>query len=103
MHHAKLALRCLDVVGTHDPPFNICNLGSSYEFDDIPGLAQRVNNAISEEMFYACRYWGPHLLLAEISSNLLDALYDFLSVRLLLWMEVMNLKQCISAGVGVLH
>ncbi|KAF8593878.1 WD40 repeat-like protein, partial [Ceratobasidium sp. AG-I] len=47
--------------------------------------------------------WGSHLVLAERSPNLLDALYNFLSLRLLLWIEIMNLKRCISTGVGVLR
>ena len=87
-----------------NPPFNICDLESSYVFDkDVPGLDQRVKTAISDEMLYACRYWGPHLMLTDISLELLGDLGNFLSTRLLLWMEVMNLKQHMSTGVGVLH
>ncbi|KAF8607918.1 hypothetical protein BDV93DRAFT_542055 [Ceratobasidium sp. AG-I] len=103
-HNALLAHRCFGLIEMRNPPFNICDLESSYVFDkDVPDLDRRVETIISDEVFYAYRYWGPHLVLANPLSNLLDALHDFLSVRLLLWMEVMNLKQCISTGVGVLH
>ncbi|KAF8593498.1 hypothetical protein BDV93DRAFT_399154, partial [Ceratobasidium sp. AG-I] len=103
-HNALLAQRCFDIIGMRNPPFNICDLESSFVLDkDVPNLDIRVKTAISDEMFYACQYWSPHMVLAEASSELLDALRDFLSVRLLLWMEVMNLRQCMSDGVGILH
>ncbi|KAF8594417.1 hypothetical protein BDV93DRAFT_166894, partial [Ceratobasidium sp. AG-I] len=94
-HHSLLARRCFEVIGAHNPPFNICGLESSYVFDtDVADLKQRAETAISDVMFYACRYWGTHLVLAEVSPDLVNSLYKFLSLRLLLWMEVMNLKQC---------
>ena len=103
-HHRLLAKQCFYLVGTHRLPFNICNLESSYVFDkDVLKLDQRVETAISATTFYACRFWGPHLVNTGPSPDLVIALHDFLSVRLLLWMEIMNLKQCMSAGVGVLH
>ena len=71
--------------------------------DFIPGLDQRVETAISSEMFYACQHWGPHIVLGVASQQLLNDLHEFLSTRLLLWMEVMNLKRRMSTGVGVLH
>ncbi|KAG9079709.1 hypothetical protein FRC06_007572 [Ceratobasidium sp. 370] len=102
--NARLAQLCFDHINIPSPPFNICNLESSYVFDkDVPDLDARVKKAISEELFYACRYWGAHLQSAKESHHLAGMLLEFLSNRLLLWMEVMNLKRCIYDGRGFLH
>lgn len=104
VQNGLLAQRCFELMRTPAPPFNICSLESSYVFDkDVPDIDQKIKTAISDEMFYACRYWGAHLMHEEPSLSLMDCLHDFFSVRLLLWMEVMNLKECMPAGVKVLH
>jgi hypothetical protein len=103
-HNGILAQLCFDMMKTPNPPFNICGLESSYLFDkDVPNLDEKVDNNISKELYYACRYWGTHFELSKTSEDLVCALYDFLSVRLLLWMEVLNLKQSIHAGAGILY
>jgi WD40 repeat protein len=103
LHNGLLAQKCFDTMKIPDPPFNICGLESSYIFDrDVPNLQKRVESAISKELLYACRYWGAHLELTEALQYLVDELIDFLSVRLLLWMEVMNLKQYMNLGARML-
>jgi hypothetical protein len=93
----------LDVISTPDLPFNICRLESSYILDkDDLGLAERVDQLISTELFYACQYWGSHLGLADGSADAFSALYAFILTRLLLWMEVMSLMRRIHVGVAVL-
>ncbi|KAG9077441.1 hypothetical protein FS749_010669 [Ceratobasidium sp. UAMH 11750] len=102
--NARLAQLCFDQINIPSPPFNICNLESSYVFDeDVPDLANRVEKAISEGLFYACRYWDAHVRSAKESEHIASMLFDFLSNRLLLWMEVMNLKGCIFDGRTMLH
>jgi hypothetical protein len=101
--NARFAQLCFDTLKIPDPPFNICGLESSYMFDkDVPDLTERVNKAIPKELFYACRYWGAHLELAEASPLLIGELHDFLSVRFLFWMEILNLKQCIHTAPRLL-
>jgi hypothetical protein len=103
LRHGQLARLCFDVMKKPHPPFNICNLGSSYLFDnDVPGIDKVVDRVVSGALFYACRYWGAHIELGEPSPDLVSALGDFLSVRLLLWMEVLNLKRCMHTGVTCL-
>jgi hypothetical protein len=98
-----LAQACFDMIDITDPPFNICRLESSYLLDkDVHDLPERISDSISNELFYACRYWGSHLSLAGDRKELLSPLRHFLSVRLLLWMEVMNLEQCIHDGARLL-
>ncbi|KAG8724161.1 hypothetical protein FRC09_000055 [Ceratobasidium sp. 395] len=96
-HNAILTKWCFQLIGAPDPPFNICDWESSFVLDkDVPGLGGRIKRQISGELFYACRYWGTHLRLATISPSLRDQIHRLLSTRLLLWMEVMNLKQCLQ-------
>ncbi|KAG8724872.1 hypothetical protein FRC09_012783, partial [Ceratobasidium sp. 395] len=102
-HNSRFAQACFDRIKGLSPPFNICNLESSYISDhDVPDLYHKLDRAIPQHLSYACRSWGKHLLLAIRSETLLNELYDFLSIRLLLWMEIMNLKQEIHTAVDML-
>ncbi|KAG8791779.1 hypothetical protein FRC12_008122 [Ceratobasidium sp. 428] len=103
-HHAQMAQQCFTLIKIPNPPFNICNLESSYLFDDeVPGIDERVDQAISQALVYACRYWAAHIDLTDHSHDYSQLLYEFLSERLLLWMEVMNLKKKLWEGVDALH
>ncbi|KAG9122790.1 hypothetical protein FRC07_000675, partial [Ceratobasidium sp. 392] len=98
-HHLKLAERCFSLINSSNPPFNICHLKSSYLLDeDVPNLDEIVDRNISKELFYACRYWSTHLALGARAPLLQNAIQNFLSARLLLWMEVMNLKRCLRSN-----
>ncbi|KAF8705852.1 WD domain, G-beta repeat, partial [Rhizoctonia solani] len=77
--------------------FNICNLETTSRFDrDIPDLEARLIEHISSGLFYACRYWGGHLYDCKPADELVEMVDEFLRHRLLFWMEVMNLKNCIG-------
>ncbi|KAG8724104.1 hypothetical protein FRC09_000317 [Ceratobasidium sp. 395] len=103
-HHARMAQQCFYLIKVPNPPFNICNLESSYLLDEeVPDLDQRICKAISQALLYACRYWAAHLGLGDHSHDLLALLYEFLSERLLLWMEVMSLKQHMWEGADALR
>lgn len=83
--------------------FNICNLASSFIPDtSVEGLGDRADKTISAALSYACRYWGIHLQQAAISDELCTMLEEFLSNRLLFWMEVLNLKRHIAIGAEML-
>ncbi|KAG8724394.1 hypothetical protein FRC09_019196 [Ceratobasidium sp. 395] len=100
-HHATLTRRCLDLIETVNPPFNICGLDCPFSLDeDVHDLDQTIERRISGELFYACRYWSTHLELAARTQDLRSDIRTILSTRLLLWMEVMNLKRCLW-DVGV--
>ncbi|KAG8777493.1 hypothetical protein FRC12_000360 [Ceratobasidium sp. 428] len=103
-HNARLAQLCFNQINIPSPPFNICQLESSYLFNkDVPGLDTRINKAISTDLLYACRYWGKHLRLAKDEQKLASMLLQFLSERLLLWMEVMSLKAVFSEGLMMMY
>ncbi|KAG8709525.1 hypothetical protein FRC11_005476 [Ceratobasidium sp. 423] len=85
--------------------FNICNLESSFVPDDrVPNLKNRIEDSISPTLFYACRFWGNHPQETHVpnSDELQNILRDFLTARLLFWMEVLNLSKCIGMGASTL-
>ncbi|CAE6536272.1 unnamed protein product [Rhizoctonia solani] len=99
-HNRILAEHCLERIHRNQLQFNICGLESSYIPDDkVPDIEQRMNNAISSDLLYACRFWGDHVEAGRCASTLAVRLRDFLSTRLLLWMEVLNLTKHMRFGV----
>ncbi|KAG8718952.1 hypothetical protein FRC08_003986 [Ceratobasidium sp. 394] len=103
-NRALLARSCFAVFDTASPAFNVCNLNSSYLLDrEVPCIDERVNESISGPMWYASRHWATHLKLAGALEDHLSLLHKFLSRRLLLWMEVVNLKHYNSQAVELLN
>ncbi|QRV75508.1 WD repeat-containing protein [Ceratobasidium sp. AG-Ba] len=102
-HNETLAKYCLHHINQLIP-FNICSLESSYLFDrDVDGLENKIRETISEEVFYGCCYWSIHIIAAKVSESLAGLIFKFLSERLLLWMEIMNLKNVFARGAQILH
>ncbi|CAE6412495.1 unnamed protein product [Rhizoctonia solani] len=98
--HYRLAEYCLKRVKRIQLEFNICGLVSSYVEDEkVPNIEQRVASAIPLELFYACRYWADHVNAGQCISRVAEELYDFLSTKLLVWMEVLNLRNQMSVGM----
>lgn len=103
-NHRRLAQACFETIKTNKPQFNICGLESSFKLDeDVTDLEERVDQAVSPQLFYACRYWVAHLELSERHVDLNGPLLDFLSVRLLLWMEVLNVKKSMHLGARIIQ
>ncbi|KAF8704283.1 WD domain, G-beta repeat, partial [Rhizoctonia solani] len=103
-NHESLARVCLEAIKSNDPQFNIGGIKSSYYPDEeIADIAERVDGAITQELFYSCRNWANHVQLAEKCDELEKLVYDHLSIRLLLWMEILNLKKCIDMGVTIMY
>ncbi|KDN44163.1 hypothetical protein RSAG8_05636, partial [Rhizoctonia solani AG-8 WAC10335] len=99
-HNRKLAEHCLGCIQRAQPQFNICGLESSYLSDQmVPDIEERVAKAIPSDLLYACRYWADHVETGKCALKLLVELRDFLSMRLLVWMEVLNLTKQMKTGV----
>ncbi|KEP48446.1 putative vegetative incompatibility protein HET-E-1 [Rhizoctonia solani 123E] len=99
-HNCILAQHCLERIKRTKPQFNICGLESSYLPDDmVPNIEERVADAISFDLLYACRYWADHVGAGECVLALAVDLQDFLSTRLLIWMEVLNLNKQMRTGI----
>ncbi|QRV90210.1 Vegetative incompatibility protein HET-E-1 [Ceratobasidium sp. AG-Ba] len=102
-HNETLAKYCLHHINQLTP-FNVCSLESSYLFDrDVDGLENKIRETISEEVFYGCCYWSIHTIAAKVSESLAGLIFRFLSERLLLWMEIMNLKNVFARGAQILY
>ncbi|KAL5634302.1 hypothetical protein ACGC1H_006196 [Rhizoctonia solani] len=94
MHHITLAHACLQQIKSSPVQFNICGIESSYLLDDeIIDLPQRADRAIAPALLYACCHWIAHLELCGNTVDFLEPVLDFLSTRLLLWMEVLNVTR----------
>ncbi|KAF7374041.1 WD40 repeat-like protein [Mycena sanguinolenta] len=85
---------CLAIMNT-SLQFNICNLTSSFLLDeDDKGLPERVATNIGSVLRYACQYWAAHLISVHDSQDvqqLSGALLEFCHLKVLFWMEAMNL------------
>ncbi|KAB5587978.1 hypothetical protein CTheo_8580 [Ceratobasidium theobromae] len=101
-HSQVLAGQCFNIMGDQ-LRFNICHLESSFVFDrDVNDLQDRIVKYISPPLSYACRHWANHLRFSIFSEELCSMLYEFLSTRLLFWMELLNLKGIMGVGVEAL-
>jgi len=99
-HSEVLANFCFDLMKAQ-LRFNICKLESSFVFDeDVLDLQDRIKEFISPALSYACRYWGEHLRKGNFTDTV--KLVDFLTHRLLLWMEVLNLERGMATGTDTL-
>ena len=93
MHHRLLADACFRCM-KDGLRFNAANIPSSFGFDvDNPMLADAVKENISPVLEYSCRNWSYHISATAsiIPDGLLYNIWDFLQLRALFWIEVMNL------------
>ncbi|KAF4609717.1 hypothetical protein D9613_011997 [Agrocybe pediades] len=101
-HNTKLAHSCFDVM-CKELHFNMCDLESSYHFDeDVLDLKEKIQANISVALLYACKYWSDHLVHCDLTSSIHYRLIEYLKFRLLFWMEVLNLTKSISIGSKLL-
>ncbi|KAH7304623.1 hypothetical protein B0J17DRAFT_773974 [Rhizoctonia solani] len=103
-YHSVMCRACFHAIKNHIPQFNICALESSfYPEKEVIDIDKRTNNSISAGMYYACRHWAAHLERSGQAADLETLLEDFLSARLLLWMEVLNLTRRMNEGPRLLQ
>jgi len=100
IHHLSLASGCFQVMH-RDLKLNICGIETSYcRNKEIPGIEERINQAITPVLMYASQYWADHLESGFLSTSdspaLADAVIDFINNRLLYWIEVFSLKDRMS-------
>ena len=98
------ALRCFelmssflkrDMAGIRDPTL----LNS-----EVEGFEQKVWDAISSELRYACLYSTAHLSCVEYGDEVvMQAVKDFSMRSLLWWFEAMSLIRSIPSVAGMIH
>jgi hypothetical protein len=92
-HNSILARRCFCIMMS-DLRFNICDLPSSFLLDsEVPELNRLVQKNIDNILKYCSRYWAQHLVRAAGNDHddLRTCMQDFLVIRVLFWIEAMNL------------
>ncbi|KIM24262.1 hypothetical protein M408DRAFT_76226 [Serendipita vermifera MAFF 305830] len=99
----SLALCCLNTMKQH-LKFNICDLESSYvRNQDVPNLAQRVDECIPPYLSYSSRYWTTHLADTPFNNDIRNGVKYFMDYQFLWWLETMSLLKRISIGPNMLH
>jgi hypothetical protein len=72
-------------------------IASSFLFDSDSRavLTEKVNKNVSDVLKYSCRHWIHHLPPPQLfdTADLCHTLSDFLEIRVLFWIEAMNLLQ----------
>jgi hypothetical protein len=96
-HHSLLGNSCFCIMKSEKSGlrFNMGNITSSFLFDrDNPvALSEQVNQNISAVLSYSSRHWTHHLPSPQLvdTNNLCCCISEFLQIRVLFWIEAMNL------------
>jgi hypothetical protein len=93
-HSQRLALLCLLVL---NESIREGIPGAGYLVGDNsvnPGIPEIAEGQISEEVWYACRFWPDHIVDVEspVSVEFIAALRNLLSTKIVLWMEIVTAK-----------
>jgi len=89
-HHARLVRSCFRIMRSH-LRFNICDLPSSFLLDsEVPDLNSRIRANIGDSLRYSCLHWAQHLAQTSNDDGRTE-IRDFLQLRVLFWIEAMNL------------
>ena len=96
-HHSFLGQSCFCIMKSEKfgLRFNMGNITSSFLFDrdNSVELSEQVNQNISAVLRYSCRHWTHHLPSPQLidTDNLRRCISEFLEIRVLFWIEAMNL------------
>ncbi|QRW17439.1 peptidase C14 [Rhizoctonia solani] len=101
-HSQLLAERCFEVM-EEQLRFNICSLETSFIPDrEVQDLEDRISRSVSPTLSYVAHHWRDHVVKSAPCETVRDGLKDFLSQRLLFWMEVLSLKRTLDKGIAML-
>ena len=96
-HHSLLCETCFSIMKSEKSGlrFNMGNITSSFLFDsdNTIALSEQVNQSISPVLRYSSRHWTHHLPPPQLinTDNLCCCILEFLQIRVLFWIEAMNL------------
>ena len=106
VHHKIILLSCLDLMKERLKK-NICDLDDYVVLSEVQDLSARRETSIGGSLEYACRFWTRHL--ASIPGNGLhvervrEAIDEFLTNRLLCWIEVLSIVGCLEVAVHAIN
>ena len=96
-HHSLLGQSCFGIMKSEKfgLRFNMGNIASSFSFDrdNTLELSKQVDQNINAVLRYSCRHWTHHLPSPQLidTDNLRRCISEFLEIRVLFWIEAMNL------------
>ena len=96
VHHSLLGISCFCIMKSKNGlRFNMGNIKSSFLFDcdNTIALSEQVNQNITPVLRYSSCYWTHHLRLSQLinTNDLCGCISEFLQIRVLFWIEAMNL------------
>ncbi|CAG8929678.1 unnamed protein product [Penicillium salamii] len=92
---------CLSIMRSHLKT-NICNLeGYGTQVAEID--PESIDEFLSPELQYSCRYWARHLANCEKSVALVDEIYSFLRQSFVQWVEAMSLLGLVSEVLELIN
>ena len=97
VHHSLLSKSCFCIMKSEKSGLrsNMGNIASSFLFDyDNIALLEQVNQNISPVLRYSSHYWSHHLVSPQLINTdpLCYCISEFLQIRVLFWIEAMNLR-----------
>ena len=107
--HGLLAHACFRIMNSKEIglQFNMGNIKSSYLLDreHAEELREDVNKNVSPALRYACMYWVHHVSSSPTANDghIYDVISDFLQIRVLFWIEAMNLLDSSGESSYLLH
>ena len=96
-HHGLIGESCFCIMKSEKfgLRFNMGDIKSSFLFDrdNAAELSEQVNRNISAVLRYSSRYWTHHLPSPQLinTNKLVSCISEFLHIRVLFWIEAMNL------------
>ncbi len=85
LHSQQLALCCIKVINSE---LSENTPGTGYLKGNERSIPKLSYDAISEHLWYACRFWMSHLQeITNPTPDLIESLQTFLSQRFILWLE----------------
>ena len=98
----QLVQACLRVMKS-DLRFNICNILSSYYWNDaLTDISERIERSVSPQLSYSCRFLTDHLMNIPYEEDIGEALRYFTDEQFLYWLEVLSLTKHVSNASSIL-
>ncbi|KAI9205037.1 uncharacterized protein BJ171DRAFT_423626 [Polychytrium aggregatum] len=91
--HVVLASRCLQVILSHEPTINICDVYDLH--DKVPDFEDKVKSKISPTLRYSVASWISHFVQYK-DAGLIELLSRFVSSHAFFWLECGSLIKSIK-------
>jgi hypothetical protein len=75
-------------------------MGSLLQKPDLRGICRDRKKLLPGDLTYACQYWTRHFAKSNLDQSLVDRLHDFVSDRLLYWIEGLSLIDDLDLGIS---